>query len=630
LCSDGVCSGPLVCRAGQCTDKTDPDPTACELQPPFALVRAGDDVTFSVHDTLPQPRLDDNSRYAWHWSSTDGGPTLDEVSYGNYVVDLPSIIEPGNVKVEATLGQAKCHAEIQVLGPNDPATFLRVVAVDQITGRPVEGAVVQVEHANTTKTTASDGTAQFTVAELGSAPNPFTVSVFHQAYGYVTWIGPPYGISSFGPDIRIELLRNPTDLQGGVKGRIQNLFDGTSDVHIGLAGFAQHGDLTLNLSNFVGPQTSTSVLVGAQSRDFEVPQGSELGLAGDQFKADFTALGAPAACVDQTEPCGKGTFWTLGGDLPLDQLPVDNLFSLPSGLNANLDVILAGATPSLNNWHESITHDQVFPLGPPVDGGFTVDPQNLTSVETDLRDGGVGLSVKTAISIPPLPALDARSGLSDAVVLASATVAGRGLVPLSVASYASITRFVDGGFDPNVNHTGLFGPSSNGVLFNIAPESNGLEGEPVVLTIVATNDLLAGPPNSGIVTPLSTCDISADGYCDGSQIIPVDGFLAVPQPGNYSQIKRHYLAPPKVSSSAMLRLGFSDQQGRRWDIFSPWGNIDVPVPPSGVTDRVGQSYVVEALELQDPLGPSDQFSMLPLGHLDSYVARFSTMPGVSE
>ena len=121
-----------------------------------------------------------------------------------------------------------CTAKILAHAPV-AANTLRVSVTDELTGRPVDGALVMVTDVVTgasiggvaDQTTGNDGTVQFNIGG-GGVGNSVTISVFHTDFNYLTIAGyDRTGTAS--RDLSASSAVTPTTNYGGYKGTFNNV-----------------------------------------------------------------------------------------------------------------------------------------------------------------------------------------------------------------------------------------------------------------------------------------------------------------------------------------------------------------------------------------------------------------------
>ncbi len=205
-CSDhGNCQPGTLCHVGDCV--TPPGSCCmdfCKVAPAFAVVRQGTRAFLSATAIMTSGAMAPGVTF--HWVSDDEAvaTVADGVVSGGE--------ETGAAVVTATVtGCPETTCDAEVLNYGAVTTGTRVVAIDELTGRPIEGVAVEIEGAAAALTDAL-GVALFEAVDLAAAPA--TVTLSRADYGYVSF-------AAAGSNDLIAHLREVPDptLAGGYQGR---------------------------------------------------------------------------------------------------------------------------------------------------------------------------------------------------------------------------------------------------------------------------------------------------------------------------------------------------------------------------------------------------------------------------
>jgi hypothetical protein len=646
LCSRDADCGAQVCRDGQCVA---PPPAssaaACQVTPDFVLGRSGAKVRFdvTVRDAAGKPVVL-NEGITW----TAAGPAVEGGGSGPSATFTLKALAEASEAVEARVGPASCRARVTVLAAEAPAGQVRVVVTDELTGRPLQGAVVVAATAAAGAFIGSDATDAGGVA-LVQATGVVSLTVFHADYGYLTLAH--YDTSAGSRDLVLPLRRNPLERYGGAKGTFRNL-PATSNLHLGFAGLSAPGlGLDVAAEQLNGPSERVSVNLGGLPRELELPAGAYLSLPSNPVKAEHEAPGVAGVC-DASLPgltsaeaairagaCGTRTAWALSGDVPPTELP-------PSLFGPTLDVsqVLAQSIPLLRRFQSSVVRDVQFRLVPTPGAANGApdfgDTTHFTSVDHDFQQ--LPLGFQFAVRVPSLPRYRGVF-LDGAFVLGTVSVPGQGMVPLGLGIAVNVAPA-----DPNTDvQAGL--PAPGLVSVRMAPAHHGLEGSAYRLVVIATsnaalNDASAGTASSGLVEPLARLSFDPRG---STPVQPSRGFLPIPEGARYNFTAEPYrglegrqfrfLTDPGLSGATLLRVVFTNRLGQRWTVLldpaRATSGFRLPVPPVPFEDRTyfgditgtRALLLVQALSASKPgedsgLGPvalaeADELTLGQLGEL---------------
>ncbi|HYH95925.1 carboxypeptidase regulatory-like domain-containing protein [Hyalangium sp.] len=598
LCSrDADCQSSQVCRDGRCVE---PPPAsaaaACQVTPDFVIGRPGTNVRFdvAVRDAEGKPLvLTEGITWSAAGAAVTGGGSGTSATF-----TLAALAEASEA-VEARVGPAVCLARVTVLGSEVPAGQVRVVVTDELTGRPLQGALVMA--ASAAGTPLGSGETDEGGVALVQAAGGVSLTAFHADYGYLTLAH--YDTAVGSRDLALPLRRNPLELYGGAKGTFSNL-PATPNLHLGFAGLSAPGlGLEVAPEQLNGPSETVSVNLGGLSRELEAPAGAYLALPSNPVKAEYGAPGVAGVCDDSLSgitraeeairagACGRRTAWALAGDVPPTELP-------PSLFGPTLDVsqLLAQSIPLLRRFQSSVVRDVQFRLVPtPGAANGTPDfrdTTHFTPVDHDFQQ--LPLGFQFAVRVPALPRYRGTF-LDGAFVLGTASVPGQGLVPLGLGIAVNVAPA-----DPNTDvQAGL--PAPGLVSVRMAPAHHGLEGSSYRLLVLATsnaalNDASAGAASSALVEPVDSLSFDPRG---GSPVQLSRSFLSVPDGARYNfDAEPHrglegrqfrFLADPGLAGATVLRVVFANRLGHRWTVLLDPGRaasgFRLPVPPAPFADR---------------------------------------------
>lgn len=620
LCSaDAECAtAGQVCRNGQCAAApAESAATTCRVTPDFLVGRAGTTARFSVlaQDAAGQPVVVPSGAT---WTAVDGA-----VKGGGSGVESSFELGAATVgaveAVRARVGNATCSARVVVLGAGVEPGQMRTVVTDELTGRPILGAVVVAADVTGT-VTASVETDASGVATLAALTSAGSVSVFHADFGYLTVAHE----GSSGPtELSLPLRRNPTERYGGYKGTFHNMST-SQDMHAGLAGLSSPDAVTdMSASLLVGPTRRVSFTSGGQAREATLPAGAYVVVPGTTLNAtDVSAQGLAGVCdaalagVSSPEAamavgaCGTRTAWALGGDIPLNVLSS----SVLTGGTLDMGQLLAQTIPLLRTFSSSVVRDVGFRLEETPGAGTGApdyrDQTHFTGMDHDFaKERSMPLGFQFAVRVPALPRYRG-AWMDSAAVLGAARVPGRGVVPLGLGM-ATNTNPTDQNTDLQA---GL--PAPGLVSMRMAPTHHGLEGSAYDLVITASssaaaNDATARPASSALFhRTLQKLPFDPRGAAPVNVTGP---FLPVPEGARYNYNREaagglqgrqlRFLTVPELPVGTVLRAVFTNRAERRWvvllDAARATTGVRLPVPPASFEDR---TYHGDVTGSRSPLG----------------------------
>ncbi|MBL9037744.1 MAG: hypothetical protein JNG84_04435, partial [Archangium sp.] len=619
LCSADDDCGSQVCRNGACVPApAATEATKCTVVPDFVVLKPGAKRTFtlSTWTATNQPII---VKAGGTWSAPAGSPFTGSGT-GLTAEFTAASATPGTSAVAAvsvTVGGATCTAKAIVVAP--PSSGVGVMTLDELSGRPVanvdvmlslpDGTVVQQTGGPTVKSDARG------YAALTGQPNgAYSISAFHAEFGYVTIAN--YSSATADKDfLAIFLRRNTPDNFGGYKGVFTGV-PSTGNVHAGIASMSLAGGLTtLSIPQLLGPTALTRVKIGdaIDRMNVPLPAGVYLAFADSPVKANVSALGLAGTCLangvaDEAQitagRCGTRTAWALSGDVPLNELPLEQI---ALGLNSiDYTTLLSKVIPLFKRFNSTIVRDVQFTLKASAYDNATAkydfsDTSSFTAQDLSFAPGAgsnaVPLSFSYAATLPDLPRF--RGNYADGViVLSGANVLGRGVVPLGLGA-AINTSPRDTKVDAQA------GLPVGQVQVRMAPTHHGIEGSQYAIVFgalssdsvndasapIGASSLLARlPGNKLLFDPSGTTPVNFAGQT----------FLPYPETArfNFLDVLQGSLAPrtftfgtaPNVSTVQVMRVTFTDATEHLWDVYidptKAAQGFTLPKPPGALADRV--------------------------------------------
>ncbi len=598
LCSrDGDCREQQVCRDGRCgAAPAAASAASCRVTPDFVIGRQGTRVRFdvAVSDAAGRPVVLTEG-ISW----TAAGAAVTGSGAGASATFTLAAAAEASEAVEARVGATICRASVTVLPPEVEAGHVRVVVTDELTGRPLQGALVVAAN-------AGGGIIGSEVAGAGGvalvpATGVVSLTVFHADYGYLTLAH--YDVEQGSRDLSLPLRRNPLELHGGARGTFGNL-PATPNIHLGFAGLSTPGlGLELAPEQLMGPSSEVTLHLGGATRELVLPSGMYMALPSNPVQAEYSAPGVAGVCDARLEgitnaeeairagTCGTRTAWALAGDVPPTELP-------PSLFGPILDTsqLLAQSIPLLRRFQSSVVRDVQFRLQPTPGASAGTpdfrDTLHFTMVDHDFQQLPLGFPF--AVRVPSLPSY--RGAFLDGTfILGTASVPGQGLVPLGLGLAVNVDPA-----DPSTDvQAGL--PAPGLVSVRMAPAHHGLEGNEYRLLVVASSnaaltDASAGAASSALVEPLARLSFDPRG---SAPVAISGGFLPVPEGARYNFDAAPYrglegrqlrfLADPGLGGATLLRAVFTNRLGHRWTVLlepsRATTGVRLPVPPAPFEDR---------------------------------------------
>jgi len=624
VCDDGACrarvcsasaecDGGRICVAGACVEPAAADAAvSCVVAPRFAAIREGMERALAVTARDAAGAVIHPSEPPSFTSSAPERVAVDEAGVAR------GGASPGRVVITAAIGGARCEAELwNHAAP--AAGALRVVAIDEVSGLPLEGALVQLETGATplTATTGPDGAAIFAAGAVPAAPR--TISVFHDDYAWIT-------VAATGAsDLLLPLRRLvPDDRAGGFRGVFgpEELFH-PDFVHAGIAGTSIPGNLIdLSVPLLVGPGRRTRVTIGA-THDVDIPSGVILGLGNTWFKQEYQALGMAGGCDDpaRAATCGLRSAWGIAGGVPLLDLPIDELVEGGGDLEAG--ELLSRLLPHFQRFRSAVVRDLRFDLHPLRGGVPDWDRFARLDLVATQR-----LSLRSTVLLPELPRVGG-AWMDGAVVFGGVEVPDRGVVPLGITAGIDADTAAGGIPDGRVDHPS--GASNGEVPLRIAPAHGGLEGSDYVILALAA-DLSRGGCTA---TDRRGCS-ALSGLVERAASIPFGTvidfggapFVAPAEEASWTPSTRTFVRGARPAGDpGVLRLQLTGGGGRRWHVWMAADTATFQLPvPAGIADRgADASASVQALRLDVDLDGLVAFAGARPGDPGAVLRAFSTI-----
>ncbi len=559
--SDDNCRPGTVCYNGDCVSPADCSQVAsCSLVPDSVVTQTGTTAILSASAFLTSGALAPGASFTW----ASGDDTIASVAAGTVTGGAST----GSTKITATVAGCDTTCTADVLNYGAVESGVRVVAIDELTGEPLEGITVDIEGVGT-QTTDSSGVAAFAGADLSTTPANVTLS--DSTIGYVSFM------QADSNDIIAHLGIQPDDTKaGGYVGKFDfNKVicapEDPCEVKLGFTGCSIPGNLfNLNVDSLIGEMIMTHIELGSTVVDQALPGGLVFGLNDTWFRESYQATGTP----------GMRVAWGLGGKLNLADL-IEILGPVISGGDMDIGAILAAVLPMFSSFYTSIVPNvAINPIDKVADTNDINGNEDTDELVPDydnfpqLPGGDMVLKVpmdqSVTISVPALPS-DGNGGyLYDGViVLAGVMVNGAGLVPLGISAgldAPTAEDTPDGTIDDfTINVSDVAGRLPDGTYDR-------------VIVVLALN-----------IAKLSDKE-NTDPLVLGGQVRYVDSFSgklnlnAFMEPASYtfdSENRQVTVDSVPSDASAMLFLANKKDVGL-WQIFHPiaTGTIEMPAAPT--------------------------------------------------
>jgi len=528
-------------------------------------VRPGDSVT------LPAVALDAAGRLVsgvtFDWAS-DTAAVADVVAGPAVDTVLGAGMTQGSARVTASARGITSPA-VTVVNLGASTAAVRVAVVDGRNGAAVPGATVRV---NTVEaSTLVDGVAAFDAAEVTT---PFTVSVFHQGFDYVTvanMAGPAAGTL----EVLVPLTPAvPGQTAAGLRGTV-NLAQAPTEgpVSFALAGVSAASLPGLSFTRLLGDTFNVEVtlpVVGAQT--IPLPGGitltAEVPVLGEQaIKTSFDALGSG----------GRRVAWTFGGRIPFQAVQGLIMQQGPAGVLFALAPYFEGLTHGLQTGLLLTELPYVVDSETEFDGVADVDNDGNTMEQvpdyfafpqaplTVRQEQTLRASVRVT-GLPP------NTQGNQALLTAGARVPGHGFVPLGLTAAAP-------GMGGGIVRT-----------MKMAPRYGGLE----------TGDYAVAAFAFGQGTLMSLRTVARE-----TLTAEVDLGAMMPFPGNSTYVVATRTVTVNGLTAADVHRATLQGPTGRWQVYVAGGGsmhaVVLPAVPGGLPERAQSGVTMEAIQVSPAL-----------------------------
>ena len=584
---DADCGDGEVCNAGLCLAPEAVDVATIEIltRPRTLVVGQG----IALRAVALDLRGDIVATRGFTWEASE--PEIIDIDAETGI----AIAGPGTgaVTVRAGFGDAddRIWSEpvmLAVVELAEPAEGWRVRVIDRDTGAPVVGAVVDAGDLEG----VADEAGIVTFDDLEA---PATVSVYAEAYDYVTIVGAQAGA------LLVPLVpRSDDEMVAGFTGGIDfSQVSTAGEVQVGLAGgsFAE-GMTQIDLASFIGELFTVNFSAGPIDVDIPVPGGMTLA-------AEVPIVGAISLKDEYfvTQAPGFRLGWSIAGRIDIGA--VAGLFGGGGGFDVGrvLTIVIPfferfehglRIAPDLVALPRRADEDDVDGDGDSAE--LLPDYDRFPSLEMEPDQTQ---ALRIAVDVPELP--DLGDGTEVALVFAGVDVDGVGFVPLGLSSASEGGR----------------------LAMRAAPPYGGLQiGEPAVLA-------MAGAFGGGNLLPRDV-SVRIARHPDRlpADVTFVGDFMDLPAEFGWDAAFRELSGEP-VDGVAMHRVEFRGGAGR-WTIWFAAGaepTVTLPFPPDGYPDlAAGDQVRFDAIEL----GPGADFRSLlseggpgDLADVDRFATGFS-------
>ncbi len=607
LCAADVdCGGTSVCRSGKC--EAAPDATAvtkCVVTPSTAILKTGQKMKFSVA-AFGAGDVPVVLKTGIAWTAVAGSGSVPASSSGASVeFTAANAAAAAADAVTATIGTKTCSANITVISGSPTAGKIGVLAIDELTGRPIDGATVVANKTDGSALgTGSTATTVNGYAEVSyGTETAVSVTLYHDNFSYLTVANYKVAGSRL---LSMVTRRNQLDKYGGYKGKFKNV-PATGSVHLGIAGMSIPGSVTdLDFNQLIGPSVPTNIKLGTvyNMNDVPVPAGIYMGFSNTEIKTNYAGFGIAGTCGNATKEkdgtCGTRTAWALSGDVEISDVPISEFTNGLGGVN--FAKVLTPLIPVFRKFNSSVVRDVQFDL---VAGDPQVDAGHLVPVDHDFAQ--VPLAFGFAAKVPSLPKLNDKF-VDAAILLGGAIVPGRGVVPLGIGAGINDKTAFDDKTDKEKDL-----PAAGLVSMRVAPTHHGLEGTQYAMVALAISLAGATSSNAGLATsallarlpgnklpfdPKGTTPVAFRAKPDDASS-PELTFLAHPEHATYNFLSTtkntvlgrqfKFVTAPNLSDVSVIRVVLQDGAQHRWVIYLDPAEAStgfrLPTPPGAFSDR---------------------------------------------
>ena len=546
-----------------------------------------------------------------------------------------------NGAVEARMGTTSCQARVTVLSAGVPLGKVRVLVTNELTGRPIPGAVVAASDAQGVITGSSE------TDTLGVAWVPATgvvsLTVFHNEYNYLTLAN--YDTQQGTRDVALPLRGYLMDVLGGARGT----FTGLSAPHQLLIGFTGLSLPAMGLDadhrQISDPSITKTLTFLGKQYETNLPSNSYLSLSSTVFKAKYSAPGFAGICDERlleisdaeqairAGTCGTRTSWALAGDVPLSELSLGDYESEVSFFQ----VFMQNPTV-MRHFGSSVVRDVQFQLKyrPWKRHAYfsSSDTEYYTQVNHSFQQ--LPLAFQLAVELPkPLWHFGMR--MTRIAIIGAVNTPGQGFTPLGMG----FTRLRDDSQPPEL------------VQAYMAPAHHGLEGNPYRLFVIATDDAVLSPyVKGGAVSGLSVPLTSLRSESLTASTVKLPGNFLPPPTGsrfNFNPFSDghlegrqfRFITNPAFDGATMLRVLFATITNRTWAVLldprHAMTGFRLPIPPGDFSDRtrhredirdrsvMSVQAIVARTARGEPLSPQAMAEQLEasLAYLTDFILAFS-------
>lgn len=564
---DSQCSGGRVCERGDCLSPAGcAEISSCRIWPQWVVFMPG----YKVQ--LVAGAFRDDGSYAAgvpvDWSSA--APASADVGADGLLTG--GATASGAVELTGTVRgcNTKCHAWAINLG-SPPTVGTRAAALDEETGKPLQGAFFRIDDLPPTR---MDGSGSWVYDRYLDEQHPGDVTVADPAYEFVTVAGATWR------DLVIPLRRlQQPDQAGGVAGRFD--FDRIRcpaghpcEMSLGLAGFSRPGSaLDLRPDFFWEDVFAARFMFDDHSYDLRLPGGWVWRNGAEMYQGRYTVRAFPENRV----------FFGLGGKIDVSEFRT-KLFPFLQAADGQDSLGLVYRMLNLAAQRGGLAPNQLISEMPlavdrsDVDGDgdrteMLPDYQNFFALDLPLR---VPQGHTLRVTVPQFPG----NAYDSVLLLAGIHTPAGGFVPLGLAA----------GFDSDDPvHDAPDGLLPGPVEVRVSEVAGRMPAAG------ASRMLVALAWKSGDPSHRAGQVVALDDF-DGE--LALDAFLAPPQ-GSFSAAERS-ISIASVPAGAGVAVGwFEDAEGRPWRVFAELPRTTIALPPSPTgTDRAASAGLF-AVRLQD-------------------------------
>lgn len=572
--SDEECA-PKKCVAGKCDDFSE-TPDKCAITSKVSTIYKGQKIQ------LYAIAYKGNTIIPWQtftWNSS---------APASVAVDANGVITGGDTegvaKISAKVGDIDCENTLSVknLLPTD-SNNVRVVVLDQKTGKPVADAAVVIGDKSPAIT---DATGKVEVVSP-----PADVHIFHADYAYVSVIGA-------NKSDYVIYLPPKADINkaGGFKGKFDFSQLKYHSIELGIAGCSVAGDLlNFDLNTIVGEMLAESIVLTEPTpvdECIELPSGLVV-TAKKYGIEDLIPKNYRVACEG-----GYRSAWGLGGGLSDSEITaLISLLSpiISSGDELNIGQLLASILPLFNKFSHGSASALKVDLIPTIDTPYgegkckdkkisdkpkIPDFDKFPTINMTLT---MKLLLKTVFDMPTLPKI--RNAYFGGVIgLGAIYIPEMGVVPMGLTAGTDTD-------DPKVPGDGKINvPTKNPdnltegqLMLRMAPAYNGFETNSYVFAFLAIDFNNFGGGTENAITAI----IKMTNKVEKSYNLTSSQFLGFPEGGDGSYFDRtnKKIKTQPVNGATFYRYALETDNGNGWFIYlaadKAGSEFTIPDIPSG-------------------------------------------------